>query len=79
MLSRISSAAGRAQRAAAPGRRLLSVDASSFKGRSLDNLFELSPQELRALLDISHGLKKKLQANPSSYRPLVRHAGPAGP
>lgn len=48
------------------------VDVSSFKGKHLTNLFDVSSKELRGLLDISHGLKKKLQANPGCYQPLVR-------
>lgn len=60
---------------AASGKRLAraySVDASSLKGKHLDNLFLTSAEELRVLLKISHGLKKKLAADPGSYRPLVR-------
>jgi hypothetical protein len=67
---------------AASGKRLAraySVDASSLKGKHLDNLFLTSAEELRALLKISHGLKKKLTADPGSYRPLVRgRAGRGG-
>ncbi len=66
--------ASRASAFAQPSRNL-SVDASSLKGRHLDNLFLTSAGELAALLRISHGLRKKLTADPSSYRPLVR--GPA--
>ncbi len=60
------------RRAAAAPAAPFSVDASSLRGKHLDNMFLLSKGELRALLDISHGLKKKLKAAPDSYRPLVR-------
>lgn len=48
-----------------------SVDVSSLKGKHFDNLFLLSSDEIKQLLRISHGLKKKLTRNPSCYQPLV--------
>jgi hypothetical protein len=74
--------AGARAAAAAPGARgaparAASVDASPLRGAHLDNMFDLTPRDLRALLDISHGLKAKLSKDPASYRPLVRRRGGA--
>ncbi len=60
------------RRAAHTGAAGATLDASTLRGRHLDNFFLHTPAELRVLLDISHALKKKLRANPACYRPLVR-------
>jgi ornithine carbamoyltransferase len=64
LLARASSSAP----APAPGS---SVDASSLRGRHLDSLLSLSARELRALLNISHGLRRRLAHAPAAYRPLA--------
>lgn len=43
----------------------------TLKGKNLDDMFAVTDKELRSLLDMSHSLKKRLRADPSSYTPLV--------
>ncbi len=72
-------AGGRVARALPAHARGLSIDAHSLKGKHLNNFFLLNRNEFRALLDISHGLKKRLSETPGGYRPLVsRGPGLAG-
>lgn len=51
--------------------RCISIDASSLKGKHLDNMFLLDAQEHKALLDCAAVLKKLLRGTGKVYRPLV--------
>ena len=58
---------------ARPLARSVSIDASSIKGRHLDSCFNFSGDELKTLLRMAAGLKRRLRAPDSApYRPLVR-------
>lgn len=65
---------GRAPRRPPPTVRAMSIDASSMRGKHVDNMFLLSSSEIRAVLDIAAGLKAKLRRTDVVYRPLVRSA-----
>ena len=48
-----------------------SLDASSIKGRHLDDLFSFTSTELETMLRISHALKSKMGVKKEIYQPLV--------
>lgn len=48
------------------------LDASSIKGRHLDDLFSFTGSEIETLLKISHALKDKMGVRKEVYQPLVR-------
>ena len=53
------------------------LDASSIKGRHLDDLFSFTGAELEALLAMAHALKHQMGTLKRVYQPLVRPPRPA--
>lgn len=61
-----------ATRAASGSPYARTLDATSIKGRHLDDLFSFTGSEIEALLKISHALKDKMGVRKQVYQPLVR-------